>query len=410
MSFNKQFALDAPSGTCPCSSHVPPEVASGLNATNQIDEKGESVNAHAHHNISTGNSSPGGSSANGHAHYHVLTRNKTQRVGKNINAHAHYNVSAGNKRRGGKNLNAHAHYNVSTGNNSRGGNADGAMDIHSLYMDPEKIPRRIDRVKRLCKKYKLKDKPWEHKSQLSHFIVDDKHRTLYCSIAKVGCTSWKYFFINLTTGGAVEKLDDITDVAHPWVHKFIRKNMTTLDSFAKDEIQYRLNTYFKFMVVRNPFDRLYASYRDKFLLMETGNKENVDTKFYDYWSARIRNVTHRDGPISFSDFVQYLIATDHWDYNAHWATYHSLCHPCSIKYNYIAKYRTLNTDIKYILMHMNVTDTGVPHLHTHATEEEEAFGSHFRSLDTEVVRKLFKIYIKDFRLFGYPSSAFVQND
>ena len=40
---------------------------------------------------------------------------------------------------------------------------------------------------------------------------------------------------------------------------------------------------------------------------------------------------------TFSEFVDYLLATEVEEYNEHWLPYYLLCTPCNINYTVIAK-------------------------------------------------------------------------
>ena len=71
-----------------------------------------------------------------------------------------------------------------------------------------------------------------------------------------------------------------------------------LSKYSKSEINHRLKTYFKFLVARNPLERLLSAYISKF-----GSPTGVQTAFTQY-EPYIRR--HGDGENSFSNFVEYL--------------------------------------------------------------------------------------------------------
>ena len=83
-------------------------------------------------------------------------------------------------------------------------------------------------------------------------LVDDDNKILMCLHAKVGCSSWKWILVN-NTASDPDKI--------PWnreVHNLIWKyniSRVTDRKYSDDEIRYRLDNYYKVLVVRHPYDR-----------------------------------------------------------------------------------------------------------------------------------------------------------
>ena len=84
---------------------------------------------------------------------------------------------------------------------------------------------------------------------------------LYCSVAKVACSNWRRVLLALS--GKVKATDPL-DIAIHDAHTRFRGLLPALSSFSHAEIGLRLRTYFKFMFVRDPFQRLLSAWRNKF--------------------------------------------------------------------------------------------------------------------------------------------------
>ena len=86
-------------------------------------------------------------------------------------------------------------------------------------------------------------------------------QVIYCFIPKSGCTTWKRTLAKAIKGaeGYLKTEESIhTD-------QFLRSHgVMGLYSFRDSEIDKRLKTYFKFLVVRHPMERLVSAFRDKF--------------------------------------------------------------------------------------------------------------------------------------------------
>lgn len=112
-------------------------------------------------------------------------------------------------------------------------------------------------------------------------------------------------------------------------------------------------SYKKFIIVRNPFERLFSGYIDKIFSLTLSHivKQIVLTQ-------RL-NATYNSSQcvhdVTFAEFVKYFIQSErtknHRD--RHFIPMYDHCKPCQIGYDYIAKLETLEKDTLYILKQLN---------------------------------------------------------
>ena len=81
-------------------------------------------------------------------------------------------------------------------------------------------------------------------------LVDDANKVMVCLHAKVGCTTWKTILANNT--GDVHMNIELN--IHPLLSKYSLYRLND-ERYSDDDINYRLANYYKFMVVRHPYDR-----------------------------------------------------------------------------------------------------------------------------------------------------------
>ena len=209
-----------------------------------------------------------------------------------------------------------------------------------------------------------------------------------------------------------------------------------MSNYSKSEINHRLKTYFKFLVARNPLERLLSAYISKF-----GRQAGIQTGFTQYESY-IRRHVH--GENSFSNFLEYLsninnISYDHKFtpkeldpktvdskfrndilkrlnenhflpegsryFNRHWVQYSTLCHPCHIDYDYIVKFETMREDAAYVLSklgpHHECLEDKYPELFSFTQNTSEVFEEYYGKLSSEQIKRIKKMYSIDFKLFDY---------
>uniref|UniRef100_A0A672II10 Carbohydrate sulfotransferase n=1 Tax=Salarias fasciatus TaxID=181472 RepID=A0A672II10_SALFA len=243
---------------------------------------------------------------------------------------------------------------------------------------------------------------------LDRIFVSDKHKILFCQTPKVGNTQWKKVLIVLNEG---------------LVHDHDRNGLHRLSSLTPQEISHRLNTYFKFLMVRDPFERLISAFKDKF------QQNPRDEPWYNEDIApliiAIYRKSHWDGALTLSDlhfeeFVRYLVDVgvrrqilDQLFTNRiiHWMTYTELCAPCEIQYSVVGHHETLEKDAPYILHAAGVEGlVSYPSFPPDITRYNRTkVEQYFSGISKRDIRRLFARYQSDFHLFGYPRPDFLLN-
>ena len=220
-------------------------------------------------------------------------------------------------------------------------------------------------------------------------------------------------------------------------HGFYRLKM-----FSTEEIHKRLETYFKFLVVRHPFERLLSAYRDKFerdfntmdpfveeylpiIKPHRGKENKTDVLFTDFinYISFVYNLTT---PFYHKPFRALLLRKTakgfQWGlkqridksnllpkgskyFNEHWAQYSTLCHPCHIDYDYVGKLETIKEDAAYVLSklgpHHKCIEDKYPELFNFTESSSSLFDSYFSTLKPDQIKKLKEMFSVDFKLFGY---------
>lgn len=234
----------------------------------------------------------------------------------------------------------------------------------------------------------------QRKKVFSQIIVDDERKFLYCFVPKVACSNWKrvikYMQGNLDDIGKNIKMDHKTDLVF-------------LDEFSKHEIQYRIRSYYKFMFVRNPMERLLSAYRNKF-------GENVGEYRKRYGPQIVKRYRgpgavddgHYDD-ITFEEFIRLIIDMDVMKMDPHWMPMHELCQPCAVNYDFIGSFEHLQADAKYVLEHIRGdTDAYFPKRQRYYDPTtQDKIETALSTVNPVYLQQLIDKYILDFILFGY---------
>lgn len=287
------------------------------------------------------------------------------------------------------------------------------FDWHSVAVS------RLEQLSAVCKNATLRN--LTHVS-LNKFVLDrifvcDKHKILFCQTPKVGNTQWKKVLIVLNGG-----FPSVEDIPENLVHDHEKNGLPRLSSLSQKEITERLGSYFKFFIVRDPFERLISAFKDKFVK----NPRFEPWYKHDIAPAIIRKYrkSHRDDGkagtgLRFEDFIRYLgddagrrrVDRQFGEHIIHWVTYAELCAPCDIEYSVVGHHETLERDAPYILKAAGIDRlVSYPSIPPGITRYNRTKVEHyFSGISQRDVRRLYSRYQGDFRLFGYPSPDFLLN-
>ena len=180
------------------------------------------------------------------------------------------------------------------------------------------------------------------------------------------------------------------------VHEW--KQWKRLSQYSETERDFRLQTYFKFMFVREPLHRLLSAYKDKFTTL--GNP-----KYSPHYREKIIKSYRPDdfkpggeNFITFAEFIKYYSQDINPD--QHWRQYERLCHPCFVNYDFIGRLETLEEDGTLLLKMAGIDDrVTFPAVHRQTSSDEVL--KYYSQVPSEDIIRIGKQYVSDFLLFGY---------
>jgi hypothetical protein len=188
------------------------------------------------------------------------------------------------------------------------------------------------------------EESWAEKA----YIANHEYNFVYCPIPKVACSSFKRFAVELSD---LKNKQEVLNLPPKLFHAYVDH---TLSFFAKyldcrDEAMALLNNprYFKFVIVRNPWDRLTSAYLNKFvkpldLEQSSSPGKQVVEEYYQSCNLPVDYIKC----ITFRQFIQYLLDHKDEEIDGHWQPQSMFIN--NNKFDYIGSIETLNTDFKAI--------------------------------------------------------------
>jgi glycosyltransferase involved in cell wall biosynthesis len=244
---------------------------------------------------------------------------------------------------------------------------------------------------------RFEDEAWHYFARNVH--ISEEHRLVYVSTPKVGCTTLKWWLADLT--GYTEKIRAFTDSEESTpdlkIHDVFPLVAPEVVGLAEDRLEIALQAegYFRFAVVRNPFNRIFSAWQSKLLLREPLQAGPYKDLGFFSWNI----ATAADIAASFQGFLEHL--ADHeapFFQDPHWTPQIILLQPQRVNYSHIIKIEDASGFVAKLNRHLGTV--GMNPFHTaRANESLLPFQHQFITAKSEqLIRRLFK---EDFTTFGY---------
>ena len=181
-------------------------------------------------------------------------------------------------------------------------------------------------------------------------------RLLYCPMEKVGTTFWRRVLYMLTAPDG-QRFKNPYDVP---IDKALKSDKLYTVSVRTVAQGFLKSNSFNFLVVRDPFSRLFSAFVDKlvppnpYYWKAFGSK--AITAFRKNANLRSKLYGH---DVTFPEFVKHVTTSEKTKRNldAHYISTFSSCKPCESNYNYIGKMETFKTDALFILNKVGMNST-----------------------------------------------------
>ena len=145
------------------------------------------------------------------------------------------------------------------------------------------------------------------------------------------------------------------------------------------------------MVTQHPLMRLMSGWRERLSGLYPKTLLPLQMKILQEFHPMFSFRTNEQHKVPFSEFLQYFVKYNISD--KHFIPLHSICHPCQLKYDYVAKIETHYRDMKHIVKNILSGFRSPPFDMPRRT--------YTGSLSNSQIQQLNKTLGLDMQLFGY---------
>lgn len=214
-------------------------------------------------------------------------------------------------------------------------------------------------------------------------IVNHDYQFIYCPVYKVASSSMMAALLALSNSSKKEKLLQGSRLN---IRMYIELNYSLASYSYSKAKQFLSSDYFKFVIVRNPWEKLVSTYANFFVaLLPNGEPSDFSKRLTCQFHGAENYEMHKDS-MSFRQFIiDYILPTKDEDLNLH-------CTPQNlflgdVKYDFIGKQETLNTDLKYIKEKLNLP-LELPKLNRTKYDSGSGYSQNFADFSPQDLRKL----------------------
>ena len=169
-----------------------------------------------------------------------------------------------------------------------------------------------------------------------------------------------------------------------------------VNPYNEIELKRYANNYYKFMIVREPMERLASCYYDKIIINPAKSLilfRNAIKKVISK-SQKVRRKY-----VTFADFLQVVVIGKRGNatnFGRHWLPFHILCTPCSIEYDYIGKFENISLFLDSIGANTTLWKNKKMSLN-----KSTHFEMLIKSVSREILVKTYQTIKLDYELFDY---------
>ena len=281
-----------------------------------------------------------------------------------------------------------------------------SMMLHSVAVN--QITRQVT-LQKYCAAKKEKFVNYNKIYNFKDLIYSTKGKLIMCTVHKIASSNWKRVFLAMSgifNESFIESLtiDKIQSISKSSKLRKVHAQSTITINQTNCELREELfASSNRVLFTRNPYERLFSAYKDKFVPPKDLAFKNIEKKIFRMFPNNLKNL-ERDA--TFEEFLEFVIHEHNIggisDQHNHWRPVTKICLPCHIKYDFIGKMETLIEDSKYVMDLANMENKNLfPAKAGNSAHTRSLVEKAYSNVHKTTLNRLYEIYKEDLEAFAY---------
>ena len=266
-------------------------------------------------------------------------------------------------------------------------------------------------MKKYCERYNSPDAIPNNKT-IAHdawkrMVIDGERKILFCLAPKLASTNIRLLFAALNN--VIDPSEDLLDkYIHSHNLQTFRYSMLTL---SKADREKKLANYFKFVMTRNPLERILSAYRNKLEnhpidrkvtgLFDPAKIEMIKTyrpEVYSQWEESGRTI--KVFP-TFNEFIRYLDSHSYYELDPHFRPLMYICHPCVFQYDFYANLKLMPKEFDQLFKKFNIPNNSLKGQEIVHRDTGSLMPRYYATLSKEEKKMVFKFVHQELEFYYY---------
>ena len=236
-------------------------------------------------------------------------------------------------------------------------------------------------------------------------MLQQSRKLAFCLVPESACSMFKFHVLH-AQGLISDEVLHHKGKKHPNVTQLVHKTLLNrLDSSHWSDV---MRGCFKFMMFRNPLERLFRAYKNKMSEAKTKRMKHESERDIrdEFFIEDKRNIISQSSPhdyhkwkaanesypvnITFSVFIDYWLNSESLTLHTRFNPVVRLCKPCLVRYDYYGNFKSFKKDAKVLMERIGIVGDH-PHVKVPALFDnlaEEYYGTLSDCQKIKIVKKL----------------------
>ena len=278
--------------------------------------------------------------------------------------------------------------------------------------------RRHATLQKFCAKNNGQYTNYSKTTDVKNLLFSEKGNLSICLVPKIASSNWRRVFLAMSgvfDESVIEKLtlEKLGSIDKSSKLRRVHAQQMPLSNEMNGTLRQGLIANSKKVFFsRNPYERLFSAYKDKFTHPKDPHFKGMERRIFKMFPSHLSDLERE---ATFQEFLDFVIHEnkigDLTPLNKHWRPVTKICLPCYKRYNIIGKMETLAEDSRYVLDLANTENKNLfPVKAGNSAYTRSLLENVYSNISRNTLNGLYEMYKDDLEAFAYIAPEIVRRN